>query len=116
MQTMFMCYEMSFKKLNTQLKSALPEFQAFVADYVKTLQAFPDRATKYDPLIKELQGAQIQLLPFANSIATESTPTLRELQVQASTMADFLEGQVLPELSRLEKAVKKRDNWAKVVA
>ena len=31
-------------------------------------------------------------------------------------MTGFLEGQVLPELSRLEKAVKKRDNWALVVA
>jgi len=31
-------------------------------------------------------------------------------------MTVFLEGQVLPELSRVEKAVKKRDNWAYIVA
>jgi hypothetical protein len=31
-------------------------------------------------------------------------------------MTDFLEGEVLPRLSRLENAVKKRDNWAHIVA
>ena len=31
-------------------------------------------------------------------------------------MADFLEGQVLPELGRKEAQVKKRDNWAQILA
>ena len=57
MQSLFMCYEMSFKKLNAQLKKALPEFQAFAADYIANLQAFPDRGTKYDPLRRELETA-----------------------------------------------------------
>jgi len=31
-------------------------------------------------------------------------------------MTDFLEDEVLPQLSRLEKAVKKRDSWAYIIA
>jgi hypothetical protein len=54
------------------------------------------------------------LLPFATGSGVGSS--LDEIDSQAAAMLGFLENQVMPELARLDEAIKKRDNWAMLVA
>ena len=55
------------------------------------------------------------MLPFTACAPTD-TCTLDEIDQEVSAMLGFLEHQVLPEIGRINSAIKKRDNWAPIVA